>query len=169
MDGDRSPLLLVDIDGVISLFGFEPANRPLGSFISVDGHLHYLSASAGAHLRRLGKRFELAWCSGWEERANEHLLGRLGLSPLPHLRFDGRPASTAHWKLSAIEAFAGPSRPVAWIDDAHDDATAAWAAQRPGPALLVRTEPAIGLTDEHVRALEAWAAGLRERDGEVSG
>ena len=169
MDGTRFPLLLVDIDGVISLFGFDAANRPAGSFISVDGHIHYLSATAGAHLRRLGERFELAWCSGWEERANEHLPARLGLSPLPHLRFDERPASSAHWKLSAIDAFAGPLRPVAWIDDAHDDATAAWARQRPGPALLVSTEPPIGLTGEHVRVLEAWAAGLHGRGGEVSG
>jgi hypothetical protein len=55
------PLLLVDIDGVISLFGFDPAARPPGSFISVEGIVHYLSASAGAQLRRLAERFELVW------------------------------------------------------------------------------------------------------------
>ena len=42
------PLLLVDVDGVISLFGFDPARRPDGRFELVDGIAHFLSATAGA-------------------------------------------------------------------------------------------------------------------------
>ncbi len=157
------PLLLIDIDGVISLFGFDPARPPVGSFVTVEGIPHFLSGSAGGHLRRLAGEFELAWCSGWEEKANEHLPAALDLPQhLPHLSFDDRPATTAHWKLAAIDAFAGSERPVAWIDDAHDEATATWAAARPGPTLLVRTEPPIGMTDAHVVALLRWAGALRE-------
>jgi HAD domain in Swiss Army Knife RNA repair proteins len=161
------PLLLIDIDGVISLFGFDPARPPAGSFLAVEGIIHFLSARAGDQLRRLEAEFELAWCSGWEEKANEHLPVVLGLpGHLPHLSFEmprngaGPQLTRAHWKLAAIDAFAGSSRPLAWIDDTHDAATEAWATTRPGATLLVRTEPAVGLTDEHVAALLDWAAAL---------
>jgi hypothetical protein len=155
----EKPLLLVDVDGVISLFGFPPNERPPGRFVSVDGMPHFLSATAGEHLRALGGAFELAWCSGWEERANEHLPRELELpAPLPHLTFlpVPRPGSR-HWKLDAIDAYAGPDRPLAWIDDDHEGCQA-WASARPGPTLLVATQPPTGITKAHVRRLLRWAA-----------
>jgi len=155
------PLLLVDVDGVISLFGFDPATPPAGRFELVDGIAHYLSAVAGEHLRTLSGEFELAWCSGWEEKANEYLPFALGLpGALPHLSFErDLRGANGHWKLAAIDRYAGPQRPLAWIDDAHDDGCSAWAVARPGPTLLVRTEPAIGITDLHVEELLAFARG----------
>jgi hypothetical protein len=153
------PLLLVDVDGVISLFGFDPARRPDGRFEVVDGIAHFLSATAGEHLLRLGEAFDLAWCTGWEEKANEYLPRALGLpGPLPHLSFDGvTPEVDGHWKLAAIDAYAGTDRAVAWIDDAHDERCETWASARGAPTLLVGTNPAVGLTDEHVERLLAWA------------
>ena len=155
------PLLLVDVDGVISLFGFQPDERPAGSFLSVDGVLHYLSAVAGDHLRRLSLRYELAWCSGWEERANENLPHALGLpGPLHFLTFPSAPdRDDRHWKLDAIEAYAGAQRPLAWIDDDHAGCEG-WASRRPGPTLLLTTEPPIGITERHVAELEHWARAL---------
>ncbi len=47
------PLLMVDVDGVISLFGFDPLRPPAGWFEFVDGIAHFLSATAGQHLRQL--------------------------------------------------------------------------------------------------------------------
>jgi hypothetical protein len=155
----EKPLLLVDVDGVISLFGFDPANRPAGAFEMVDGIAHYLSATAGEQLRTLAGSFDLVWCTGWEEKANEYLPRALGLpGPLPYLSFDhavGR--ANTHWKLDAIDAYAGPDRPLAWIDDALVPECAAWAAARPGPTLLVHTDPAVGITADHVNELLAWA------------
>jgi len=157
------PLLLIDVDGVISLFGFDHAAPPQGGrFMLVDGIAHFLSGTAGGHLRRLETAFELAWCTGWEEKANDYLPLALGLDgPLPHVVFDpaDRPAD-AHWKLGAIDLHVEPSRPVAWIDDAHDERCRAWAAARPGPTLLVTTDPAVGLTELDVERLLAWAADL---------
>lgn len=49
----RRPLLLVDIDGVISLFSFEGEQRPQGSFHWIDGMPHILSATAAEHLLAL--------------------------------------------------------------------------------------------------------------------
>jgi hypothetical protein len=158
------PLLLIDIDGVISLFGFDHRRRPAGTFVVVDGVPHLLSEGAAGELRRLADAFEQVWCSGWEEKADEYLPHALGLpSGLPHLSFpapgdgDGR-----HWKLAAIDRYAGPDRPLAWIDDDHDPTCHAWAEQRPGPTLLVATEPASGLTARHTSALLDWAGTLTE-------
>src|SRR5579884_31622 len=157
------PLLLLDVDGVISLFGFDPDDPPPGRFEIVDGIAHFLSAGAGSLLFRLEAAYEIVWCTGWEEKANEYLPLALGLpGPLPFLTFgEGVPASGGHWKLAAIDAHAGPRRPLAWVDDAHDERCREWAARRAAPTLLIRTDPASGLTDEHVKRLLEWAAGLR--------
>ena len=162
---DAKPLLLVDVDGVISLFGFPPHARPAGRFAMVDGMAHFLSASAGEHLRRLAQVYEPVWCTGWEERADEHLPHLLGLDGgWPHLSFDRATAPGAsllgHWKLDAIDAYAG-AQPLAWIDDAHGAACEAWAAARAAagsPTLLVTTAPAVGMTEAEVARLQAWAA-----------
>jgi hypothetical protein len=90
------PLVLVDVDGVISLFGFNRGQEPDGRFVIVDGIPHFLSAAAGELLRELASEF------------------------------DGR----------CYE----------------------WAAARAAPTLLVPTDPAVGLTADHVATLRAWAA-----------
>lgn len=126
----------------------------------VDGIPHWLSHAAARNLARLQKAFECVWCTGWEERANEHLPHLLGLpGTFPYLRLGG-PNSDRHWKLDAIDAHAGATRPVAWIDDDLDDRCTDWAAARPGPTLLVRTDPAVGLDDGHAGDLLAWAKSL---------
>jgi hypothetical protein len=155
------PLLLVDVDGVISLFGFPPNARPAGRFEMVDGIAHFLSATAGEHLRLLADAFEPVWCTGWEEKANEYLPHLLELpGDLPSLVFDGRAVfGSSHWKLEAIDEYAG-DRPAAWIDDNLDERCRRWAAGRGAPTLLVETEAHEGISDEHVERLLAWADEL---------
>ena len=166
------PLLLVDVDGVISLWGFPMDRRPGGAFVAVDGLPHFLSHEAGRHLHALSHAFDLVWCTGWEEKADEYLPGALGLPRgLPFLSFDGHmQAGTGnprgvvrgaeppygHWKLGAIDACAG-DRPTAWIDDAFNEACRAWARERPAPTLLVETTPDEGLVERHAEQLLAWA------------
>jgi hypothetical protein len=164
------PLLLVDIDGVISLFSFEAGAELNGSFHSIDGIPHFLSSSAAEHLLALAPMFDLVWASGWEEKANEYLPHLLGLPTLPHLSFDHRVRGTrrtnAHWKLESIDAYAG-SRPLAWIDDAFNDACYEWARARPAPTLLIKTEPATGFTEVERAALLAFADFCRGRAADV--
>ena len=163
----KPPLLLVDIDGVISLFAFEGGPPPEGSFHSIDGIPHFLSAKAAKHLLALAPSFELAWASGWEEKANEYLPHLLGLPKMPHLSFEGRVGRTnAHWKLDSIEAYAG-ERPMAWIDDAFNEACYEWAGARPEPTLLVQTTPAQGLTRREAAILERWARELGRSEPEL--
>ena len=187
---------MVDIDGVVSLFGIPqsaaaasadlaprqprpPAPSPPpaapppaagsaegpqveGGLHSIDGIPHFLSSTAATHLLALLPQFELVWASGWEEKANEHLPPLLGLpGPLPFLRFARRlesgSSTRAHWKLEAIESYAG-ERPLAWIDDAFNAACHAWASARTAPTLLVSTMPDRGLTSREAEPLLAWAA-----------
>ena len=152
---------MVDIDGVISLFGAPLDRRSAGSFHAIDGIPHFLSSAAATHLLSLAGDFDLVWCSGWEEKAEEYLPHLLGLpTGLPFLRFErGQGAGRSidgHWKLDAIDAYAG-ERPLAWIDDAFDRSCHAWAERRPAPTLLVRTDPSRGLTAKEARLLAEWA------------
>jgi hypothetical protein len=180
--GEERPLLMVDIDGVISLFGFpggslstprprasaQPAAStpavPDGSFHTVDGIPHFLSHAAAAHLLALAEDFDLVWASGWEEKAEEYLPRLLGLpAGLPFLHFErsqgaGR-SIDGHWKLDAIDTYAG-ARPLAWVDDAFDESCHDWSAGRSAPTLLVQTVPAHGLTSREALLLATWAREL---------
>jgi hypothetical protein len=105
--------------------------------------------------------FDLVWASGWEEKADEHLPRLMGLpAGLPHLSFErsvGR--ANAHWKLEAIERHAA-GRPLAWVDDALNEACRQWARERSAPTLLVETDPRRGLTGREAEELRRWALSL---------
>jgi hypothetical protein len=160
-------LLLVDIDGVISLFAFGAETKPEGSFHSIDGIPHFLSFVAAGHLLALASVFDLVWASGWEEKANEYLPHLLGLPALPYLSFERSPGrANAHWKLDAIDAHAGV-RPLAWIDDAFNEACHEWARARPAPTLLVNTAPASGLTEAEHAELLAFSDACRSQTADV--
>lgn len=171
----RKPLLFVDVDGVISTWGFSAppagmligaaAGQPsgaTGTFHTVDGILHHIGAEMDRRLAELAPHFEMIWATGWGERANEHLVFLLGMpGELEVVDFEVEPSKdgSGHWKLKALTARAG-SLPAAWIDDGLNEACQEWAGAREAPTLLVPTDPAIGLTDEHVEQLITWAAGL---------
>jgi len=157
-DAIRKPVLAVDVDGVISLFGFEgpPEDAPC-TFQLIDGMAHCISFEAGERLLRLIPHFELIWATGWEDRANEYLLHLLGLPEMPVLRFGGNARfGTAHWKLEALTEYA-VGRPLAWIDDSLDEGCHDWAEHRSEPTLLISTDPQVGLEDSHVETLTEWA------------
>jgi hypothetical protein len=160
----QRPILFVDVDGVISLFGFAPGDDTLpGPVHWIDGVAHCIPDDVGMRLVRLAETFELVWATGWEERANEHLpfLLKLPFRDLPCLTFDGRAVfGSAHWKVDAIDEYAR-NRPAAWIDDNLDETCRAWAEHRAAPTLLVETSPAEGITDEQVARLLAWAHDLQ--------
>ena len=156
-DRQRPPVLAVDVDGVISLFGFEhDFENPRGKYQLVDGIPHCISLEAGPRLQRLTDHYELVWATGWEEKANEYLPPLLGLPVLPVLTFgsDAR-FGTAHWKLGPIGEYAR-GRPLAWIDDSFSDECWEWAEARPEPTLLVHTRSDVGIVDAHVEALIGW-------------
>ena len=114
-------------------------------------------------LAELGRCYELAWATAWEDHANLLLAPALGLAALPVVRFaDPAPDEVGSrfagrtWKLASVQRF-GADRPLAWIDDdLHPDAYA-WAAKRLVPTKLITTDPGRGITDRDIRALLAFA------------
>ena len=100
----------LDVDGVISLFGFEgPISGAPGRFHLINGMAHCIPDGIGGMLERLASSYEIVWATGWEDRANERLPDILGLpGQLPFLTFDGRARfGTAHWKIDALDRYAG--------------------------------------------------------------
>jgi hypothetical protein len=161
------PILAVDVDGVISLFGYdEPPAPEIAQFELIDGMVHCISLAAGERLRRLAGYYELAWATGWEARANDYLPHLLGIAELPYLSFEGAARfGSAHWKLAPLTEY-GRGRPLAWIDDSLDESCYEWARGREEPTLLVPTESQHGLEEAQTEALLAWARGLeRESAG----
>lgn len=155
------PILAVDIDGVISLFGAEEKpDRAFTKLELVDGVPHLISLPCGDRLQRLSEHFELVWASGWEDKANFYLPHILGVPELPHVTFDGTVrAGAAHWKVGPLDEY-GRGRAMAWIDDNFDQSCYEWAEQREEPTLLVPTETHLGLEEAHVEALRQWALAL---------
>ena len=155
------PILAVDVDGVISIFGFdEPPGPDIARFELIDGIVHCISLHSGERLRRLAERFELIWATGWEDKANYYLPALLDLPELPHLTFDGAARfGSAHWKLGPLEEHCR-GRALAWLDDNLDESCYEWARQRPEPTLLMPTRSARGIQDTETEALLAWAEGL---------
>jgi hypothetical protein len=157
VDSER-PVLALDVDGVVSLFGFErPPDSLPGRFHLIDGMAHCIPDGLADMLRRLADEYEIVWATGWEDRANDRLPEILELpGELPFLTFDGNARfGTAHWKVEAIDRYAA-DRPLAWVDDCLDESCHIWAEERPAPTLLVSTDPAVGLTEEHVERLLGW-------------
>ena len=155
------PLLAIDVDGVISLFGFdEPPPTDLARFELIDGMVHCISLAAGDRLLRLRDHYDMVWATGWEEKANDYMPNVIGMPELPALNFGGAARfGSAHWKLMPLEEFS-KGRALAWIDDSLDESCYDWARKRSEPTLLVPTESALGLEEAHTEALIGWAKSL---------
>lgn len=161
----EKPILAVDVDGVISLFGFEQTPDQC-RFEMVDGMMHCISLRAGERLQRLSEHYDLVWSTGWEDKANFYLPRLLGIGELPYLSFDGAARfGSAHWKLGPLTEYGG-DRALAWVDDNFDESCYRWAQDRGAPTLLVPTEPALGLGEVETEALAAWARGLAREGSE---
>ena len=138
------PILAVDIDGVISLFGAEkPPDRAFTKLELVDGVPHLISLPCGDRLQRLSEHFELVWASGWEDKANFYLPALLGLPELPHVTSMAprrAAARTGSWGRSRSTGRGGA---MAWIDDNFDQSCYEWAerARAADPARPDRDPP----------------------------
>lgn len=161
----EKPLLFLDVDGVLSVFGFDGEGADPRDFYLVDGLPHHIPATMGPRIRALLPLYEALWATGWGDRANDHLVHMLELpGELEVVEFATRPSAdgSGHWKLEELTERAG-DRPAAWIDDGLNPACEEWAEVRSAETLLVSTDPHIGLTDVHVGELVAWAEQFSRR------
>jgi hypothetical protein len=151
---EGKPLLLLDVDGV--LIPYAAPEQPAGFEQHILlGEQVWLAPHHGAWLRPLCARFQLVWATGWEHDANRLIGPIIGLPELPVIEFE-RDAAGRFVKLPTLARFAA-DRPLVWIDDELTDAARAWAAGRTARALLVDADPSIGLTEELVAAIAAFA------------
>ena len=171
----QPPLLFLDVDGPLIPFGATPEQLPDGypSYrtppelrgLSANPLLARIDPALGPLLAALP--YELVWATTWMADANECVAPRLGLPQLPILDWPDPPDDDAsgalHWKTRPLLAWAA-GRPFAWVDDEITDADRAWAtAHHPGPSLLQRIDPSVGLQPDDFTALAAWAAALDPR------
>ena len=157
---------MVDIDGVISLFGVpvedDTGDTPRGSLHSVDGTVHFLSATAAAHLLEL--------LTAVRARVGQRLGGAGRRTPAAAARAARRAAASellrepgnsgAHWKLEAIERFAAGRAAGVGRRLLQRRLPPLGRAARERPTLLVATEPRDGLTARETALLRAWATAL---------
>jgi len=157
----QRPLCLLDVDGVIAVLG-SGSGEPTFEAV-VAGYPVSIAVAAQERLSRLATVFQLVWATAWMEDAAEALGPVLGLpDDVPFLRFDpdaDRDAPT--YKLPVVKRFVR-DRPVAWVDDELGEDVIAWADQREEPTLLVCCDPRVGLTDEDVDDLLAFASSVTD-------
>lgn len=178
------PLLFLDVDGVVNPYAAPrlPDGFIEHRFLVHDEVWHIAGAEMntrwviarlnpafhGPLLNGLATDFDLVWASSWGNDANVHPSPLLGLPPLPVVvPAPCRPrVATKVW---VINEFAR-GRALAWIDDdpAPSGAPDAfqWARSRRGgkdgrPTLIVRTDPAKGMTKEHADELHRFARSLQ--------
>jgi hypothetical protein len=160
------PLCLLDVDGVVVVLG-AGSGEPLFE-ATVAGFPVTVAVAARERLSGLAEAFQIVWASSWMRDGAEALGPLVGLADdVPFLRFDpdaDRDAVT--YKLPVVQRFVR-DRAVAWVDDElGGEVVIGWAESREHPTLLVHTDPRVGLVDEHVATLLAFAARCgRAADG----
>ena len=161
----QRPLCLLDVDGVIALLG--PGSGESTFEAVVADYPVTIAVAAQERLSRLAAVFQIVWATAWQRDGAEALGPLLGLpDDLPFLRFDpGADRDAATYKLPVVKRFVR-NRPAAWVDDELGEDVIAWADQREQPTLLVRCDPRVGLTDEQVDDLLAFAASATDKSKE---
>ena len=136
------------------------------SWIQVDGSPHFISADAPRSPARAGRFLRarvVQRLGGAGQRAPARAARPARSAALPELRSKPRARPRA-LEARRDRGLRGAQRPLAWIDDALNEACDDWAAERERADAAGRApHPAIGLTAEHVERLRRLGAALRSR------
>lgn len=159
MVGNLKPILYLDVDGVLNALG---SNRVQGDYVisegtwgSADG-ITRTPFGTKERVHRLMEAFDIVWATAWRGSAHPHFREHLELpdESFPHVDY-------IDLKLTEIVKHC-KERPWAWVDD-----DAKWELGRLHEAfgsfdntLIIVPDPSVGLTDEHVEQLLAFAEGL---------
>ena len=147
-------MLLIDVDGVLCPY-FPGEPEPGYERLSVGPVAVWINPAHGEWLRQLLDTFELVWATTWEQEAAEILAPALGLPVMPVVEFT-HGAKNKTWKIADIDEYLG-DRTAAWLDDELGPDADAWAESRQGRTLLIRVDGTVGMTEEHLGDLIAFA------------
>ncbi|SCX56553.1 hypothetical protein SAMN03159343_3445 [Klenkia marina] len=166
----RTPLLLLDVDGVLNAVGSTATDRETAVFAgyTLSWDPTVTRRLAGWHEQG---RVEVQWLTTWAGNADALLAEPMGLPRglRVHERSDGTGPSgftgslagaSRWWKLDAARAVVDedPGRRTVWIDDdlaLRADDVQEWLAAHPH-VLPVAPDLATGLTHEHLDEIEHW-------------
>lgn len=167
------PLLLIDVDGPLNPYAATPSRRPDGyetHRMRPSGWEQpwqkplrvWLNPAHGAQL--LALPFDLVWCTTWQREANEWIGPHIGLPELPVIEWPDNARTTrsdgVFWKTEHVISWAA-GRTFAWIDDDFTDRDRDYVTRHhDGLALLHWISPRLGLLEDDLQALTAWADSL---------
>lgn len=153
------PIILLDVNGVLN-----PKLQPDGSSDGADARLSDLKT---ALVRRLATKGRIAWVSTSPDDVLDGLEAQLELEVSP-LRVAITPApddedkqtpklgSVARWLNKMAAAGAADWDAIVWVDDALGTDVHDWAHEYHQPVLLEKPDPAEGLTEAHVVAVQVF-------------
>lgn len=180
---DERPIWLLDVDGVLNAATSTPdatawptwrtgKAKAAGSKWPITWAPPVVKAVRRIHATGT---VDIRWLTTWEDAANDSLAPLLGLPELPvasRVRGgdSGRSprgftqtregARSGWWKFDVAQRILDPApyRPLIWTDDdlSWEPDARAWAEQRPSPTLLVAPATDVGLTAEHLEAIEEF-------------
>ena len=170
-----TPLLLVDVDGVLNAVVAPPfATLKEGTTSSGVFEAEFIARNfpirvpvgTRERIATLQSLFNCVWATTWEENAAEHLSPVLGFgADWPVIRFHDDFPDAGTWKLPAVQRFAdlpqNQRRPLAWIDDDLQPDALEWAARRTRsgvPTLMVRPNADEGFTSRQFQRLLSFHA-----------
>lgn len=185
MADDDKPVWLLDVDGVINASTAMPDTdvwpqwrTGWAAAVGSSWPITWAPPVVDAINRLfLAGRADIRWLTTWLDEANDSLGRLVGLPELPVVpRFNkagagGGPhgflgvragATDRWWKLAAARRLLDPQphRPLVWTDDdlVWEADARVWAEQRQGPTLLVAPATDVGLTAEHLTAIDEFCA-----------
>ena len=158
---DLKPLLVLDVDGPLNPYLADPV--PDGYEVhDLLGYRVLLNPSMGPELTAFADLhgMELAWATTWEHDANRYIGPLIGLPELPVIEWG---LNAKFWKFNGVLEYAG-DRPLAWLDDdfRHFPHEEDWFRRERDwvPTLLHEVDPAVGITDLDLEAIEEWVKSL---------
>lgn len=165
MEETRKPLLALDVDGPIVIFGEHEADEVMELWAGEVPST--ISRDLPKRLSVLIKAFRIVWYTSWEKSASFVLASLVGLPEgPPWVPLDAeRPNPGDSRKFPALKAWQGLGGPLAVVDDEIGYDMVDWAKRRAEPTLLLEIDPRLGLQDQHVQELLEFA---RETSGAAS-
>jgi hypothetical protein len=165
--GNVRPVAFYDLDGVVSPIAGAHMAAPLPKTWSSWRRLRmgmpvFVAPECIARIAALPA--ERIWCSTWQGLVDGDggLSAQLGWSGMPWLQL---PPGDRPWdKRQAIEGWFAEHgiRPFIWVDDDRrlDLSGRPWARRLLVPSLLIRPRKDVGLTPDHLTAMERWVESL---------